>query len=36
MAMFTFGSDPEFMIVDENGVHRSAIGVIHGDKDNRG
>lgn len=35
MALFTFGSDPEFMLVDPNGVYRSAIGVIHGDKEDR-
>lgn len=35
MANFTFGSDPEFMIVDKNGKHRSAIGVVPGTKEDR-
>lgn len=35
MAEFTFGSDPEFMLVDPDGVYRSAIGIIHGDKDSK-
>jgi hypothetical protein len=32
---FTFGSDPEFMLVDGAGKYRSAIGVIPGSKEKR-
>jgi hypothetical protein len=32
--MFTFGSDPEFMLVDRQGEIRSAIGIIAGTRDN--
>lgn len=35
MAVFTLGSDPEFMLVDPDGKYRSAIGIIHGDKENK-
>jgi hypothetical protein len=35
MAKFSFGSDPEFMLVDNKGRHRSAIGIINGTKDNK-
>jgi hypothetical protein len=35
MADFTFGSDPEFMLVDSSGKYRSAIGVIHGTKEDK-
>ena len=32
MSKFSLGSDPEFMLVDKNGVYRSAIEVIPGTK----
>jgi len=32
--MFTFGSDPEFMLVDEEGRIRSAIGIVKGTRKN--
>lgn len=32
---FTFGTDPEFMVVDQNGKFRSAIRFIEGDRENR-
>lgn len=32
---FTFGTDPEFMVVDRDGNIRSAIRFIEGDRDNR-
>jgi hypothetical protein len=35
MALFSFGSDPEFMLVDSNGKYRSAIGIIHGTKEDK-
>lgn len=33
--MFTFGTDPEFMIADSHGNIRSAIGIVNGDRSNR-
>src|SRR3990170_2692966 len=33
--MFTFGSDPEFMLVDEKGNLRSAIKVVEGSPESR-
>ncbi len=33
--MKTFGSDPEFMVVDKAGLPKSAIGIVHGNIDNR-
>ena len=33
--MISFGSDPEFMLVDANKTHKSAIGIIQGDPENR-
>jgi hypothetical protein len=35
MSIFTLGSDPEFMLVDSKGKYRSAIGVVHGTKENK-
>lgn len=32
---FTFGSDPEFMLVDEHGHYKSAIGIVPGSKCNK-
>lgn len=32
MSKFSLGSDPEFMLVDKNGVYRSAIEVVQGTK----
>jgi len=32
---FTFGTDPEFMLLDENNKHKSAIGVVPGNKEKR-
>ena len=32
---FTFGTDPEFMVVDRNGNFRSAIGLVQGSRTNR-
>ena len=34
MMNFSFGSDPEFMLM-QNGKYRSAIGVVQGNRDNR-
>lgn len=35
MAKFSFGADPEFMIIDTNGKYRSAIGIVKGNKENK-
>lgn len=35
MSKITFGSDPEFMLVDQKGSLRSAIGIVPGKKDAR-
>lgn len=35
MANFSFGSDPEFMIKDQNGILRSAIPIVLGTNNNR-
>ena len=35
MAEFSLGSDPEFMLVDPNGKYCSAIGIIHGSKEDK-
>lgn len=32
---FSFGSDPELMLIDKNGKYKSAIGIVQGNKDNR-
>lgn len=32
---FTFGSDPEFPLVDAKGTFKSAIGIVKGDKENK-
>jgi hypothetical protein len=32
MAKLCFGSDPEFMLQDQNGIFRSAIGIVPGNK----
>jgi hypothetical protein len=33
--LFTLGSDPEFMLVDQQGKYRSAIGIVYGTKDDK-
>lgn len=33
--MITFGSDPEFMITNKQGILKSAIGIVNGTKENR-
>lgn len=33
--MLTFGSDPEFMLIDQQGRCKSAVGVVPGNTDNR-
>ena len=35
MSKFSFGSDPEFMIVDSDGKHKSAIGIVYGSKEDK-
>lgn len=35
MAKFTFGTDPEFMLMDKYGNYKSAIEIVPGDKHNR-
>lgn len=35
MTDFTFGTDPEFMVIDKDGNHVSAIGIVPGTRDDR-
>ena len=35
MVKFTFGSDPEFILIDEKGKFKSAIGIVSGSKKNK-
>jgi hypothetical protein len=33
--MISFGSDPEFILIDTDGNYRTAIGIVQGDRENR-